>query len=61
MFYAIVTETRPSSKSGHLYLSDVSDPIAADSTLLDFWFDRKLGSLNLSSYREVSRVGGFRN
>lgn len=60
LFYVSVMETRPSSTTGHVYLSDVSNPIAADSVLIEFRYDLAADKVVEDSYREVFRVGMVR-
>ncbi|KAI0559216.1 Six-bladed beta-propeller TolB-like protein [Gracilaria domingensis] len=50
-------ESRPKNPSGFNYVSDSSDPINADSVLLEFKYDRRSGSVDASSYRNVFRIG----
>ncbi len=55
--YVSAMETRPTNPGDHRYLSDVADPVEADSVLLEFTVDAQSGSVNPFSYREVFRVG----
>lgn len=54
--YVAAMETRPANPGGHRYLSDVADPVAADSVLIEFQAGPN-GSIDPNSYREVFRVG----
>ncbi len=55
LFYVSAMETRPVSSIGHRYLSDVPDPVGADSVLIEF--RQENGTIAPTSYREVFRVG----
>lgn len=57
LFYVSAMETRPKNPRKFWYISDVSNPIDADSVLLEFQFNRTLNSVNITSYRNVFRVG----
>lgn len=56
-FYTSLMEERPSSTTGHHYLSDVVNPIAADSVLVEWTADPLTMAVRPGSYREVFRVG----
>jgi len=55
-FYASIMEQRPIDTSMHTYLSDDSG-IAADSVLVEWTADTTSFEIDISSYREVFRVG----
>ena len=56
-FYTSVMEERPASTTGHTYLgAPISDPIDADSVLIEWTYDFVAGGVDLNSYREVFRV-----
>lgn len=57
LLYASAMVVRPIDPSQHHYLSDVADPIAADSVLLEFTADRSTGIVDHATMREVFRVG----
>jgi len=55
-FYATVMEQRPADTTQHNYLSDNSG-IGADSVLIEWTADTTSFNINVSSYRELFRVG----
>ncbi|CAN8073645.1 unnamed protein product [Agarophyton chilense] len=57
LFYISAMESRPKDPPNFKYVSDSSNPINADSVLLEFKYDRFRRSVDLSSYRNVFRVG----
>ncbi len=57
LLYVSAMESRPATPAGHRYLSDVANPVAADSVLLEFTFDAPRRLVDPLSYREVFRVG----
>lgn len=54
--YTSFMEDRPSSTAGHHYLSDVPNPVSADSVLAE-WTLGASGTLSDATYRELFRVG----
>ncbi len=56
-FYVTLMEQRPASVDGHHYLSDVVDPINADSVLVEWSANPSTMVPSPTSYREVFRVG----
>ncbi len=56
LFYTSVMEKRPTNSAGHHYLSDVPNPISADSVLIE-WRVNAAGAVDPASYREVFRIG----
>lgn len=57
LLYTTVMETRPINPSPDRYLSDAETPIAADSVLIEWTYDRNSNTVDPLSYREVFRVG----
>ena len=57
LFYISAMAARPPTPASHHYLSDATNPVAADSVLLEFHVDPATGVANPASYREVFRVG----
>ena len=55
--YTSLMEQRPASRAGHVYLSDVTGGIAADSVLVEWTVDPRSMVVDPASYREVFRVG----
>jgi len=55
-FYASIMEQRPTDTSGHNFLSDNSG-IDADSVLVEWTADTTSYEIDVSSYRELFRVG----
>ena len=55
-FYTSVMEERPADTSGHHYLSDVSNPIVADGTLIEWTYDFDSNKVDEHSYRELFRI-----
>jgi len=55
-FYASIMEERPTDTSSHFYISDDSG-ISADSVLVEWTADPATFAMDISSYREVFRVG----
>ncbi len=57
LFYTSAMEQRPNNGGAHRYLSDVADPIVADSVLIEWRANLATGQPISTSYREVFRVG----
>ena len=57
LFYISAMEQRPSNPSAFRYISDVSDPIEADSVLVEFRVDRTSELPIQNTYRLLFRVG----
>lgn len=55
--YISAMETRPSNPQDFNYISDVSNPIRADSVLIEFRVSRETNLPIVSSYRNVFRIG----
>jgi Glucose / Sorbosone dehydrogenase len=56
-FYTSLMEQRPANPAAHRYLSDVPNPIAADSVLVEWSANPATMVASPTSYREVFRVG----
>ncbi len=56
-FYTSLMEQRPGNTAAHRYLSDVPNPIAADSVLVEWTANPATMTPSPTSYREVFRVG----
>jgi Glucose / Sorbosone dehydrogenase len=56
-FYTSLMEQRPANTAGHRYLSDVANPIQADSVLVEWTANPATMVASPASYREVFRVG----
>jgi hypothetical protein len=56
-FYTSLMEQRPANTAAHRYLSDVPNPIEADSVLVEWTADPATMVASPASYREVFRVG----
>ncbi len=56
-FYVSAMTARAGAPAGTRYLSDVAEPIVADSVLLEFRMDPTTGVADPASLREVFRVG----
>lgn len=56
-FYTSIMEDRPTHPEQHIYLSDSSDPIHADSVLIEWAYDHQQSKVDIDSYREVFRIG----
>ena len=57
LFYTSIMEARPANPAHHHYLSDDTQPIAADAVLVEWTYDFTSNQVNAGSYREVFRVG----
>ncbi len=57
LLYVSAMAERSSAPSSTTYLSDVAEPIAADSVLIEFRIDESTGLPDPTSLREVFRVG----
>ncbi len=57
LFYTSAMEQRPADPGSSTYLSDVDEPIVADSVLVEWQVDPATGRPIATSYREVFRVG----
>ena len=55
LLYVAAMETRPADPGSHRYLSDVPNPVGADSVLIEFQAPGE--TVDPTSYREVFRVG----
>lgn len=57
--YTAIMEGRPSNPASpaFTYLSDVPNPVVADSVLVEWTLDPTTGAVDPASYREVFRVG----
>jgi hypothetical protein len=56
-FYTSLMEQRPANIATHRYLSDVPNPLAADSVLVEWAANPATMAASPTSYREVFRVG----
>jgi glucose/arabinose dehydrogenase len=56
-FYTSHMEERPANPALHRYLSDVASPVGADSVVAEWRVNRSTGKPQLTSYRQVLRVG----
>ncbi len=57
LFYTTAMEDRPANPTPASYLSDVANPMPADSVLIEWRADTTTGTVAADSYREVFRVG----
>ena len=57
LLYTSLMETRSADLTSDLYLSNVTNPIVADSVLVEWQVDRGTGRVDPNSYRQVFRVG----
>lgn len=56
-FYTSQMEDRPGNPNLFNYLSDVSNPIQADSVVAEWTYNFNTNRVNANSYREVLRIG----
>ena len=56
-FYTSIMEDRPNDPSNFNYLSDSSNPIPADSVLVEWTYNFQTDAVDPNSYREIFRVG----
>ncbi len=56
-FYTSLMEQRPANPAAHRYLSDVANPVEADSVLVEWTAAPATMAASPTSYREVFRVG----
>lgn len=56
-FYTSFMEDRPSNPANHVYISDSSQPINADSVLVEWTYNHQDNRVDIDSYREVFRIG----
>lgn len=56
-FYTSIMEDRPADPGAHNYLSDATNPIGADSVLVEWTVNLTTGEVDADSYREVFRIG----
>ncbi len=54
--YTTLMEDRPANPAGHTYISDVPDPVQADSVLVEWTADPRTMMVDPASYREVFRA-----
>ena len=57
LLYTSLMETRSADLTSDLYLSNVTNPIVADSVLVEWQVDQGTGRVDPNSYRQVFRVG----
>lgn len=57
LFYVSAMEDRPKDPKNFQYLSDVTNPIQADSVVLEFRYSHSQNAVVPGSYRQIIRIG----